>query len=80
MDNYLKSLPDLQKIGDGILEKANKDNPYYEVDIDHIVEVHYNIRIEGAPLKWEFGIEAYPCLGGHKIFIVATIKIRYGET
>ena len=73
MYNYLKNLSDLQKIGDGILEKVNKDNPYYEVDIDGIVEVHYDIRIEGTSLKWEFGIEGYPCLGGHKIFIDSTL-------
>lgn len=69
MDKYLRGLPELQKIGDEILEKVNKDNPYYEVDIDRIVETHYNIRIEGAPLSWEHGLEGYPCLGGHKIFI-----------
>jgi len=73
MQNYLKSLSDLQRIGDEILEKVNKDNPFYEVDIDYIVEAHYDIRIEAAPLKWEFGIEGYPCLGGHKIFIDSTL-------
>jgi len=69
MREHLKDLSELQKIGDEILEKVNKDNPYYEVDIDNIVEVHYDIRIEGAPLRWEHGVEGYPCLGGHKIFI-----------
>jgi Zn-dependent peptidase ImmA (M78 family) len=69
MKFYLKTLPELQKIGDEILDKCNKDNPYYEVDIDGIVEKCYDIRIEGAPLKWEHGVEGYPCLGGHKIFI-----------
>ena len=69
MKSYLKTLSELQKIGDEILEKCNKDNPYYEVDIDGIVERCYDIRIEGAPLKWEHGVEGYPCLGGHKIFI-----------
>jgi Zn-dependent peptidase ImmA (M78 family) len=69
MKSYLKNLPELQKIGDEILDKYNKDNPYYEVDIDDIVERCYDIRIEGAPLKWEHGVEGYPCLGGHKIFI-----------
>ena len=73
MDRYLKDLSELQKIGDEILEKLNRDNPYYEVNIDYIVEVHYDIRIEAAPLKWEFGIEGYPCLGGHKIFIDSTL-------
>lgn len=69
MESYLKTLPELQKIGDEILDKCNKDNPYYEVDIDLIVEKCYNIRIEGAPLRWEHGVEGYPCLGGNKIFI-----------
>jgi len=69
MHGYLKTLSELQKIGDKIIEKFNKDNPYYEVDIDLLVERHYNIRIEGAPLRWEHGVEGYPCLGGHKIFI-----------
>lgn len=69
MKAYLKTLTELQKIGDEILDKCNKDNPYYEVDIDGIVEKCYDIRIEGAPLKWEHGVEGYPCLGGHKIFI-----------
>jgi len=69
MKSYLKTLPELQKIGDEILDKCNKDNPYYEVDIDGIVEKCYDIHIEGAPLKWEHGVEGYPCLGGHKIFI-----------
>lgn len=73
MYKYLKDLSELQKIGDEILEKVNRDNPYYEVNIDYIVEVHYDIRIEAAPLKWEFGIEGYPCLGGHKIFIDSTL-------
>ena len=73
MYRYLKDLSELQKIGDEILEKVNRDNPYYEVNIDYIVEVHYDIRIEAAPLKWEFGIEGYPCLGGHKIFIDSTL-------
>ncbi len=69
MDKYLKDLSELQKIGDEILERVNKDNPYYEVDIDYIVEVHCDIRIESAPLRWVHGVEGYPCLGGHKIFI-----------
>ena len=69
MDKYLKSLSELQKIGDEILERVNKNNPYYEVDIDTIVEVYYDIRIESAALRWEHGVEGYPCLGGHKIFI-----------
>ena len=69
MREYLKSLSELHEIGDRILEEVNKDNPSYEVDIEHIIEVCYGIRIEAAPLKWEFGIEGYPCLGGHKIFV-----------
>jgi Zn-dependent peptidase ImmA (M78 family) len=69
MRAYLKTLSELQKIGDEILDKCNKDNPCYEVDIDGLVEKCYDIRIEGAPLKWEHGVEGYPCLGGHKIFI-----------
>ena len=60
MRAYLKTLSELQKIGDEILDKCNKDNPYYEVDIDGLVEKCYDIRIEGAPLKWEHGVEGYP--------------------
>ncbi|MBI5207763.1 MAG: ImmA/IrrE family metallo-endopeptidase [Candidatus Firestonebacteria bacterium] len=69
MKSFLKNLSELQQIGDEILEKCNTNNPNYEVDIDMIVEKYYEIKIESAPLKWEHGIEGYPCLSGRKIFI-----------
>lgn len=57
MKSFLKSLSELQQIGDKVLEKCNTNNSSYEVDIDMIVEKYYEIKIESAPLKWEHGIE-----------------------
>jgi len=69
LDKYERTLSQLQKIGDEILEKHNKNNFYYEVGIEYIIEAGFGIHIEAEPLKERYGVEAFPAIGKSIIYI-----------
>ena len=69
MKRYEKTLTELQKIGDAILDKYNSSNPFYEVDIEYIIESGFGIKIEPVALKAEFKIEAFPSLAKNTIYV-----------
>lgn len=70
MDQFKKTLTEIQEVGDKILKEINYDDyTHYAVDIEYIIESHFNIRIESAPLKWYRGVEGYPSLNGRKIYV-----------